>query len=63
MEKLILSCGRFAPQSGEDTEARVRAMESYLARMSEELEFLMGRLGGGAAAESASALTATGEEA
>ena len=45
MEKLILSCGRYIPLSAGDAESRVRAMESYLARMSEELEVLLGEMG------------------
>ena len=44
MEKLILSCGRYIPLSAGDAESRVRAMESYLARMSEELEVLLGEM-------------------
>ena len=46
MEKLILSCGRYIPQAAENTEARVRAMEAYLARLSEELEVLLGETAG-----------------
>ena len=42
MEKLILPCGRYIPQFAGDTETRVRAMEGYLARLSEELEVLLG---------------------
>ena len=42
MEKLILPCGRYIPQLAGDTEARVQAMESYLARLGEELEVLLG---------------------
>lgn len=45
MEKLILTCGRFLPPSGGDSEARVRAMEAYVARLSEELEILLGETG------------------
>lgn len=45
MEKLILSCGRYIPLSAGDAESRVRAMEAYLARMSEELEVLLGEMG------------------
>lgn len=44
MEKLILTCGRYFPPSAGDTEARIAAMESYLARLSEELEVLMGEM-------------------
>ena len=44
MEKLILTCGRYLPPSAGDTEARIAAMESYLARLSEELEVLMGEM-------------------
>lgn len=46
MEKLILSCGRFSPSAGEGIEGRVRALEAYLARLSEELEFLLPLLEG-----------------
>ena len=42
MEKLILPCGRYIPRLAGDTEARVQAMESYLARLGEELEVLLG---------------------
>ena len=42
MEKLILSCGRYIPLAAGNSEARVRAMEAYLARLSEELELLLG---------------------
>lgn len=45
MEKLILSCGRFAPQTGEETEARVRALERYLGDLSEEMELIVARIG------------------
>lgn len=44
MEKLILTCGRYLPPSAGDTESRIAAMESYLARLSEELEVLMGEM-------------------
>ena len=45
MEKLILTSGRFAPRQGGGTEERVRAMETYLAELSEEMEFLIACLG------------------
>ena len=45
MEKLILSCGRFLPPSAGDSESRVNALEAYLARLSEELEILLGETG------------------
>lgn len=44
MEKLILSCGRFIPASDE-TDARVKVLEDYLARLSEELELLLAEAG------------------
>ena len=44
MEKLILSCGRYIPQFMGDTETRMRTMEAYLARLSEELEVLLGEM-------------------
>lgn len=45
MEKLILSCGRYIPMSAGDSEIRIRALEAYLARLSEELEILLGETG------------------
>ena len=42
MDKLILPCGRYIPRFTGDTEIRLRAMEAYLARLSEELEVLLG---------------------
>jgi hypothetical protein len=63
MEKLILKCGRYIPSAAADTESRVRGMEVYLSKLTEELEFLMGELDrtlealGSAAAEE-TALTA-----
>lgn len=45
MEKLILTCGRFLPPSAGNSETRVKAMEAYLARLSEELEILLGETG------------------
>ena len=44
MEKLILKCGRYIPSAAADTESRVRGMEAYLSKLTEELEFLMGEL-------------------
>ena len=44
MEKLILTCGRYIPSAAGDADARVAAMEAYLARLSEELEVLMGEM-------------------
>ena len=44
MEKLILSCGRYIPLTAGTSEARVRAMEAYLARLSEDLEMLLGEM-------------------
>jgi hypothetical protein len=44
-KKWVLSCGRFAPSEGVSVEARVRAMESYVARLAEEMEFLIAELG------------------
>ena len=55
MEKLILTCGRFTPRLGESAEARMRALENYVAEMSEALELLVTRLG----QMQASAVTAT----
>jgi hypothetical protein len=44
MEKLILTCGRYIPSAAGDADTRVAAMEAYLARLSEELEVLMGEM-------------------
>lgn len=44
MEKLILSCGRFIPPAAGEAELRVKLLESYLAKLSEELEFLVKEL-------------------
>ena len=41
MEKLILSCGRYVPQAAGDVETRMRAMDAYLVRLSEEIEVLL----------------------
>lgn len=51
--KWVLSCGRFAPSEGADAEARVQAMETYVARLAEEMEFLISELGRAVAAASA----------
>ena len=44
MEKLILRCGRYVPPTVADAETRVRLLERYLARLSEELEHMVGEL-------------------
>ena len=44
MEKLILKCGRYLPPAVEDTESRIRLLETYLAALSGELEFLVEEL-------------------
>ncbi|MBQ3507927.1 MAG: hypothetical protein IJA91_05185 [Clostridia bacterium] len=44
MEKLILKCGRFVPASEEDSVGRIRAVEAYLSRLTEELEYLLAEL-------------------
>lgn len=63
MEKLILTCGRFSPLRGGSTEARVTAMETYLTKLGEEMEFLVAELGRAAsAAESAAAESSEGGE-
>ena len=46
MEKMILSCGRYIPQAAGNSESHIRSMEAYLARMSEELEVLLGEAAG-----------------
>ncbi len=44
MEKLILKCGRYIPPAAGDAESRVKSLETYLARLTQELEFLVGEL-------------------
>lgn len=44
MEKLILACGRYIPPTSESMDTRIRAVESYLTRLSEELEILVGEM-------------------
>lgn len=44
MEKLILKCGRYIPSATGDAEHRVKHLESYLAGLTQELEFLVGEL-------------------
>ena len=44
MEKLILKCGRYIPPATGDTEQRVKSLETYLAGLTQELEFLVGEL-------------------
>ncbi len=44
MEKLILKCGRFIPAVEEDADGRIRAVESYLSRLTDELEYLLAEL-------------------
>lgn len=44
MEKLILKCGRFVPSASGNVEQRVAHIETYLGRMTEELEHLLGEL-------------------
>ncbi len=45
MEKLILTCGRFVPATGEGEAARLKGMEDYLSRLTEELELLLSEVG------------------
>lgn len=44
MEKLILKCGRYIPPVAGDAESRVKSLETYLASLTQELEFLAGEL-------------------
>lgn len=44
MEKLILKCGRFLPREGLDSTVRLRSMEQYLAKLTEELEYTAAEL-------------------
>ncbi len=44
MEKLILKCGRYLPPASGDTESRVRLMEVYVSKLTEELEHLVEEL-------------------
>ena len=57
-KKWVLSCGRFSPHEGASAEARVRAVESYVARLAEEMEFLIAELGRAVDAASAAAMAA-----
>ena len=45
MEKLILTCGRFVPTVGGDEAERIRGLEAYLVRLTEELELIISELG------------------
>lgn len=58
MEKLILKCGRFVSPAGTDEQTRVRAMETYLASFTSELEFLLEEM-----QKTMDRLTADGKEA
>ena len=40
MEKLILKCGRFVPSASGNVEQRVAHIETYLGRLTEEMEHL-----------------------
>lgn len=60
MEKLILRCGRYMPPASGDAEARVRLLERYVARLSEELERLLGETAG--VTDSGEAATAVWDE-
>ena len=60
--KWVLPCGRFAPNEGAGMEARVRAMESYVARLAEEMEFLISQLGREVADAAASAVSESENE-
>ncbi len=44
MERLILRCGRYVPAADGDATARMRAMEAYLARLTDELEHLLAQM-------------------
>lgn len=44
MEKLILKCGRYVPADETDALSRVRTVETYLARLTEELEHLLAQM-------------------
>ena len=44
MEKLILQCGRYVPSDEGDALLRVRALEAYIARLTEELEHLLAQM-------------------
>ena len=45
MEKLILKCGRYVSPAVGDSDGRVRLMERYLARLTEELEYTVAEIG------------------
>ena len=44
MEKLILKCGRYIPTVDDDTGGRIKDMEAYLSRLTDELEHLLSEL-------------------
>ncbi len=44
MEKLILQCGRYVPSEEGDVLLRLRALEMYTARLTEELEHLLAQM-------------------
>jgi hypothetical protein len=44
VEKLILKCGRFVSPPETDEQARLRALEVYLAHFTSEMEFLLAEM-------------------
>lgn len=44
MEKLILRCGRYVPSEEGDALLRLRALEAYVARLTEEMEHLLAQM-------------------
>ena len=44
MEKLILKSGRFMPDMEGDNQSRLRAVESYLSGLTDELEYLISEI-------------------
>ncbi|MBR5123617.1 MAG: hypothetical protein IKU90_00675 [Clostridia bacterium] len=61
MEKLMLTCGRFMPPHGGDTEQRVERLEAYLSKLTQELELVLRELNDAAAEQAVASLS--GEEA
>ncbi|MBQ9151094.1 MAG: hypothetical protein IJX72_02495 [Clostridia bacterium] len=62
MEKLILKCGRFIPTAEGDAMTRILAMETYLSRLTDELEYLLSELDRTLGETSAAQATAAREE-
>lgn len=44
MEKLTLKCGRFMPARSLDPAERIRLIEAYLGKLTEELEYVVAEM-------------------